>query len=173
MRCLSLTLFFVLIFEGCDWHFFISVRNSNGMELSHNSVTCTKPDHQHCQSTGGDQAHSLCLDLEMKGKSQRFALMIRACQHFNLLCSGFKVWYDNRSDDLTTDGMTRGVVRSDIFVLFMSEGVMSRPFVHLVRDLMPQACNDWFSALSPPVGAARGHQVQTQACLAARTGHAV
>ena len=72
----------------------------------------------------------------MKGKS-RFALMMGACQHFNLLrSSGFKVWYDNRSDDLTTDGMTRGVVRSEVFVLFMSEGVMSRPFVHLVCVLL-------------------------------------
>jgi hypothetical protein len=45
------------------------------------------------------------------------------------------VWYDNRATDLTADGMKRGVMCSDVFVLFLSSGVMSRPFVHLVRVL--------------------------------------
>jgi hypothetical protein len=39
--------------------------------------------------------------------------------------------------DLTAEGMARGVKESDVYVLFLSEGVMSRPFVHLeLREAM-------------------------------------
>eukprot|EP00935_MAST-01C_sp_MAST-1C-sp1_P000110 g110.t1 len=70
----------------------------------------------HCQSTAGDQVYSLCLELEAKS---------------------FSVWYDQRAEDLTSQGMQDGVAGSAIFILFLSEGVMSRPFVHLeVREAL-------------------------------------
>jgi hypothetical protein len=41
------------------------------------------------------------------------------------------------AEDLTAEGMSRGVTESDVYVLFLSEGVMSRPFVHLeLREAM-------------------------------------
>jgi hypothetical protein len=41
------------------------------------------------------------------------------------------------AEDLTAEGMSRGVKESDVYVLFLSEGVMSRPFVHLeLREAM-------------------------------------
>ena len=44
---------------------------------------------------------------------------------------GFKVWYDQRAEDLTTDGMKQGIEESAAFVLFLSEGVLTRPFCQL------------------------------------------
>eukprot|EP00935_MAST-01C_sp_MAST-1C-sp1_P000028 g28.t1 len=41
---------------------------------------------------------------------------------------GFSVWYDNRADDLTKEGMRRGIINSGAFILFLSAGVLSRPF---------------------------------------------
>ena len=35
------------------------------------------------------------------------------------------------AEDLTSEGMARGVIESEIYILFLSLGVMSRPFVHL------------------------------------------
>jgi hypothetical protein len=35
------------------------------------------------------------------------------------------------ADDLTADGMSTGVQQSDIYLLFLSDGVLGRPFVHL------------------------------------------
>eukprot|EP00935_MAST-01C_sp_MAST-1C-sp1_P001198 g1198.t1 len=62
----------------------------------------------HCQGTAGDAVYSLCLELEAKS---------------------FSVWYDNRAEDLTSQGMKEGVAGSAVFVLFLSEGIMSRPFI--------------------------------------------
>ena len=42
---------------------------------------------------------------------------------------GFKCWYDMNADDLTANGMDIGVHKSDIYILFLSEGVLGRPFV--------------------------------------------
>eukprot|EP01051_Picozoa_sp_SAG22_P000939 SAG22_NODE_31_length_27697_cov_7.384376_10_plen_353_part_00 len=62
----------------------------------------------HYQATGGDQAARLWLELKTRG---------------------FKVWYDNDMDNLTADGMAEGVRDSACFVLFMSAGVFTRPYV--------------------------------------------
>ena len=32
---------------------------------------------------------------------------------------GFKVWYDNRADDLTKEGMLKGIEQAAAFILFL------------------------------------------------------
>ena len=41
---------------------------------------------------------------------------------------GFAVWYDNRASDLTKEGMREGIVQAAAFLLFLSHGVLERPF---------------------------------------------
>ena len=64
----------------------------------------------HCQSTGGDQANAIYLELERMG---------------------FKVWYDNRASDLTKEGMLKGIERAAAFVLFLSANVLNRPYCQM------------------------------------------
>jgi hypothetical protein len=61
----------------------------------------------HCQSTGGDQTNAIYLELRQLG---------------------FACWYDNRADDLTKEGMRQGIVQAAAFLLFLSTGVLDRPF---------------------------------------------
>ena len=57
---------------------------------------------------------------------------------FNLLptpacsavCCSF-AQYDNRADDLTKDGMLKGIEQAAAFVLFLSEGVLNRPYCQM------------------------------------------
>ena len=56
----------------------------------------------HTQRSGGDQAHSLYLDL---------------IQH------GYTVWYDNYAKDLTEHGMEQGIRNCRVFLIFLSEGI--------------------------------------------------
>ena len=44
---------------------------------------------------------------------------------------GFKVWYDNRADDLTKEGMLKGIEEAAAFVLFLSQGVLQRPYCQM------------------------------------------
>ena len=44
---------------------------------------------------------------------------------------GFKVWYDNRADDLTKEGMLKGIEQAAAFVLFLSTGVLERPYCQM------------------------------------------
>ena len=44
---------------------------------------------------------------------------------------GFKVWYDNRADDLTKHGMLKGIKQAAAFVLFLSQGVLERPYCQM------------------------------------------
>ena len=44
---------------------------------------------------------------------------------------GFKVWYDNRAADLTKEGMLKGIEQAAAFVLFLSEGVLQRPYCQM------------------------------------------
>ena len=44
---------------------------------------------------------------------------------------GFKAWYDNRADDLTKEGMLKGIERAAAFILFLSSGVLQRPYCQL------------------------------------------
>eukprot|EP00930_Biecheleria_cincta_P057182 TRINITY_DN43156_c0_g1_i1.p1 TRINITY_DN43156_c0_g1~~TRINITY_DN43156_c0_g1_i1.p1 ORF type:complete len:495 (+),score=59.35 TRINITY_DN43156_c0_g1_i1:94-1485(+) len=90
----------------------ISLKARQGVEAicSDGSVEACDFFLSHYQATGGDQANTLCLELERMG---------------------YRVWYDNNMPDLTTEGMKRGVQNSANFILFLSQGVMARPFVQL------------------------------------------
>ena len=51
-----------------------------------------------------------------------------------ILCRAFcrrQVWYDNRADDLTKDGMLKGIEQASAFVLFLSSGVLQRPYCQM------------------------------------------
>ena len=62
----------------------------------------------HAQATGGDQTHNLCLYLMQRG---------------------LRCWYDNKATDVTSKGMKEGVALSEVFLLFLSNDVLTRPFV--------------------------------------------
>ena len=48
-----------------------------------------------------------------------------------------KVWYDNRADDLTKEGMLKGIEEAAAFVLFLSTGVLQRPYCQMeIRHAM-------------------------------------
>ena len=50
---------------------------------------------------------------------------------------GFKVWYDNRADDLTKGGMLKGIEGAVAFILFLSVGVLERPYCQMeIRHAM-------------------------------------
>jgi hypothetical protein len=61
----------------------------------------------HCQATGGDQTNAIYLELRQMG---------------------FSCWYDQRAEDLTKDGMKHGIEGAAAFLLFLSEGILDRPF---------------------------------------------
>ena len=42
--------------------------------------------------------------------------------YLELTMRGFKAWYDNRADDLTKEGMLKGIEQAAAFVLFLSPG---------------------------------------------------
>jgi hypothetical protein len=45
--------------------------------------------------------------------------------------------YDNRAKDLTKEGMRRGIQQAAAFLLFLSEGVLERPFCQFeIREAM-------------------------------------
>ena len=52
-----------------------------------------------------------------------------ACLHFGLERLGCTSWYDNEASDLTATGMANGVRNSSVFLLFLTKGVLSRPYV--------------------------------------------
>ena len=64
----------------------------------------------HSQATGGDQANAIYLELERMG---------------------FKAWYDNRASDLTKEGMLKGIEQAAAFILFLSAGVLQRPYCQM------------------------------------------
>ena len=64
----------------------------------------------HSQATGGDQANAIYLELERMG---------------------FKAWYDNRASDLTKEGMLKGIEQAAAFILFLSQGVLQRPYCQM------------------------------------------
>ena len=61
----------------------------------------------HCQATGQDQCGKLKLHLE---------------------AAGYSVWLDMSADDLTASGMEEAVSQSRNVIIFLSDGIMSRPF---------------------------------------------
>ena len=59
-------------------------------------------------------------------------------EHFLFLCllaplarPSVRPQYDNRADDLTKDGMLKGIESSAAFVLFLSTGVLERPYCQM------------------------------------------
>ena len=42
-----------------------------------------------------------------------------------------QVWYDNRAEDLTKEGMLKGIEQAAAFVLFLSLGVLERPYCQM------------------------------------------
>ena len=72
----------------------------------------------HMQSNGGDQCSTLCAQLKQRGWS---------------------VWYDNEMSEFDEDtpgsidaeGMKEGARDSAVFILFMTKGIFTRPFVRL------------------------------------------
>jgi hypothetical protein len=40
--------------------------------------------------------------------------------------------YDNRAKDLTKEGMRRGIQQAAAFLLFLSDGVLERPFCQVI-----------------------------------------
>ena len=42
-----------------------------------------------------------------------------------------QVWYDNRADDLTKEGMLKGIEQAAAFVLFLSQGVLESPYCQM------------------------------------------
>lgn len=63
----------------------------------------------HCQESGQDQCSHLATLLKNAGAS---------------------VWYDMEASDLTVSGMEQAISQSRSVILFLSKGVMSRPFCH-------------------------------------------
>ena len=61
----------------------------------------------HCQHTGQDQCANLCAILQ---------------------AAGCKVWLDMQAQDITAQGMEEGVANSRNVLIFLSEGIMGRPF---------------------------------------------
>ena len=51
--------------------------------------------------------------------------------YLELTIRGFKAWYDNRADDLTKEGMLKGIEEAAAFVLFLSPGVLQRPYCQM------------------------------------------
>jgi hypothetical protein len=64
----------------------------------------------HCQASGQDQCGKL--DLLLKAR-------------------GCKVWYDMAAKDLTAQGMEEGVANSRNVLIFLSKGIMGRPFCQM------------------------------------------
>ena len=64
--------------------------------------------------------------------------------------------YDNRADDLTKDGMLKGIESSAAFVLFLSTGVLERPYCQMeIRHAL---------ALKKPVVLLHGEMSESTRC---------
>ena len=61
----------------------------------------------HYQATGGDQVMTLELRLSNMG---------------------YECWLDQKADSITKESMRAGVADSRVFLLFLSQGVLERPF---------------------------------------------
>ena len=67
-----------------------------------------------------------------------------------------QVWYDNRADDLTKEGMLKGIERAAAFVLFLSQGVLERPYCQMeIRHAL---------ALKKPVVLLHGEMSESTRC---------
>ena len=74
---------------------------------------------------GDSKAHSAWCS---QTQPHSFALSL-ACSPLSFPC--VQVWYDNRADDLTKEGMLKGIEEAAAFVLFLSPGVLQRPYCQM------------------------------------------
>ena len=59
------------------------------------------------------------------------------CDLPTLISHAYILRYDNRAKDLTKEGMRRGIRQAAAFLLFLSEGVLERPFCQFeIREAM-------------------------------------
>ena len=82
----------------------------------------------HCQATGGDQTNAIYLELRQLGFSCWYSrshihVSVQFCAHISRSRR-----YDNRATDLTKDGMRHGIEGAAAFLVFLSEGILDRPF---------------------------------------------
>ena len=76
---------------------------------------------KHCQASGQDQCAQLCMLLQQAGAS---------------------VWHDMSAPDLTDHGMEVAVSQSHNMLMFLSDGLMGRPFINDVQRWATQyGCN--------------------------------
>ena len=71
------------------------------------------------------------LSLSLSVSSLVHLLVLFICSCLGSLCFAAQVWYDNRADDLTKEGMLKGIERAAAFVLFLSQGVLERPYCQM------------------------------------------
>ena len=69
--------------------------------------------------------------MELACESQANGSLLTPVCFLLSLSSPPKVWYDNRADNLTKDGMLEGIERAAAFILFLSVGVLTRPYCQL------------------------------------------
>jgi hypothetical protein len=67
----------------------------------------------------------------------RFRCQIEYPESTNLLCISM-LRYDNRASDLTKEGMRQGIVDSGAFILFLSAGILTRPFCTSIDSSSPE-----------------------------------
>ena len=76
--------------------------------------------------------------------------------HASLARLSVRPQYDNRADDLTKDGMLKGIESSAAFVLFLSTGVLERPYCQMeIRHAL---------ALKKPVVLLHGEKSESTRC---------
>eukprot|EP01047_Picozoa_sp_COSAG01_P002218 COSAG01_NODE_58_length_30193_cov_12.302020_1_plen_1409_part_00 len=100
--------------DGKDTSAYVRVRHRKNLAASTQKIVAQPVQQRdydffinHCQASGQDQCGKL-------------ALLLRA--------RGAKVWYDMSAEDLTEQGMEQGVANSRNMLVFLSDGLMSRPF---------------------------------------------
>ena len=82
----------------------------------------------HCQATGGDQTNAIYLELRQLGFSCWYGRShVHVSVQFYAHTSRSRR-YDNRATDLTKDGMRHGIEGAAAFLVFLSEGILDRPF---------------------------------------------
>jgi hypothetical protein len=88
----------------------------------------------HCQATGGDQTNAIYLELRNLGFSCWYNLISHASVKLHSHLSPCR--YDNRATDLTKDGMRHGIEGAAAFLVFLSTGILDRPFCEWIPPVI-------------------------------------
>lgn len=68
---------------------------------------------------------------------------------------------DNRAEDLTKEGMRQGIITSGAFILFLSAGILTRPFCRfLIVPVLGQTALNYSSSSRRPIRNTRGTRAQ-------------